>query len=67
MNKYTFTKANGNGQSQCQKCGSIGWDSLMYKVKEFNDERVCENCKKHMEKGTENKIKICWRGFKPKF
>ena len=39
MNKYTFIKANGNGLSQCQKCGVVSWDCFMYKVKEF-DERT---------------------------
>ena len=67
MNKYTFEKANGNGQSQCQKCGAIEWDCFMYKVKEFDDKRVCVECKKHMENNTENLIEIKWRGFVPKF
>lgn len=67
MNKYTFEKANGNGQSQCQKCGAVEWDCFMYKVKEFDDKRVCAECKKHMENNTENLIEIKWRGFVPKF
>lgn len=65
MNKYTFEKANGNGLSKCQKCGIIGWDSFMYKVKEFNDCRVCDDCKIHMENGTENEIKNRWSGIAP--
>lgn len=67
MNKYTFEKANGNGQSQCQKCGTVSWDCFTYKVKEFDDKRVCCDCKKHMENNTENLIEIKWRGFVPKF
>ena len=66
MNKYTFEKANGNGQSQCQKCGIVEWDCFMYKVKEFDDKRVCCDCKKHMETNTENLIEIKWKGFVPK-
>ena len=46
MNKYTFEEANGNGLSQCQKCGIIEWDCFMYKVKEFDNKRVCYDCKK---------------------
>lgn len=67
MSKYTFEKANGNGQSQCQKCGIVEWDCFMYKVKEFDDHRVCAECKKHMENNTEHLIKIQWRGFTPKY
>lgn len=47
--KYTFEKATGNGQSKCIKCGTISWDCFMYKVKEFNDNRVCLDCKKLLE------------------
>lgn len=67
MNKYTFIKANGNGLSQCQKCGIVSWDCFMYKVKEFDDRRVCDECKKHMENGTEDLIKIRWKNFVPKY
>lgn len=67
MSKYTFEKTNGNGQSQCQKCGTIEWDCFMYKVKEFDNHRVCGDCKKHMENNTEHLIKIKWKGFKPKY
>lgn len=67
MNKYTFIKANGEGQSQCQKCGSVGWDCSMYMVKEFDNHRVCSECKKHIENNTEHLIKIIWKGFKPKY
>jgi len=47
---YTFEKANGNGQSKCIRCGQISWDSMMYKVKEIDDHRVCSVCKKILEK-----------------
>lgn len=67
MNNYTFEKANGNGLSQCQKCGTVTWDSFMYKVKELNDDRVCCECKKHIENDTEHLIEIKWKGFIPKF
>lgn len=67
MSKYTFEKANGNGMSQCQKCGVIEWDCFAYKVKEFNNKRVCAECKKHMENGTEHLIEIKWNNFKPKY
>ena len=67
MNKYTFEKAKGNGSSQCQKCGLVSWDCFMYKVKEFDDYRVCDECKKHMENGTEHLIKIRWRDFTPQY
>lgn len=65
MNKYIFEKSNGEGLSQCQKCGIVTWDSFTYKVKNFDDRRVCDDCKKHMENGTENEIKIRWRNFTP--
>lgn len=48
-NKYTLERANGNGQSACIICGTVNWDSFMYKVKEFNDKRVCFDCKKLLE------------------
>lgn len=67
MTKYTFEKANGNGMSQCQKCGVIEWDCFAYKVKEFNNKRVCAECKKHMENGTEHLIEIKWMDFTPKY
>lgn len=67
MSKYTFKRANGHGQSQCQKCYAIDWDYFMYKVKEFDDKRVCEDCKNHMENGTEDQIKIRWRYITPKY
>ena len=67
MNKYTFKKATGEGQSQCQKCGIVGWDCSMYEVKEFDNHRVCDVCKKHMENNTEHLIEIKWSGFKPKY
>lgn len=67
MSKYTFEKANGNGQSQCQKCGIVSWDCFMYKVKEFDNKRVCTDCKKHMENNTEHLIEIKWNGFEPKY
>ena len=67
MSRYTFTQANGNGQSQCQKCGAINWDIFMWKVKEFDNHRVCSNCKKHMENGTEEQITLLWIGFTPKY
>ena len=40
----TFEQANGNGQSCCLRCKCISWDSMMYKVKEFGDRRVCGEC-----------------------
>ena len=67
MNKYTFEKANGEGHSQCQKCGIVSWDCFMYQVKEFDNHRVCSDCKKHMENNTEHLIEIKWRCFKPKY
>lgn len=39
----------------------------MYIVKEFDNHRVCNECKKHMENNTEHLIKINWKGFKPKY
>lgn len=45
MSKYTFEKANGEGLSQCQKCDIVSWDCFMYKVKEFDNHRVCNDCK----------------------
>ena len=47
---YTFERANGNGQSKCLRCGLIGWDCMMYKVKEIDDHRVCSSCKKILMK-----------------
>lgn len=47
---YTFESANGNGQSKCIRCGQICWDSMMYKVKEIDDHRVCSSCKKILMK-----------------
>ena len=67
MNNYTFKKATGEGLSQCQKCGTVSWDCSMFAVKEFDNHRVCEQCKKHMENNTEHLIKINWIGFKPNF
>lgn len=65
--KYIFEQSNGNGQSQCSKCGIVEWDCFSYKVKNFDDKRVCNECKEHMENGTEDLIKIRWKGFKPRF
>lgn len=67
MSKYTFEKANGEGHSQCQKCGSISWDCFMFKVKEFDNGRVCYGCKRLMEDNKEHLIIIKWKGFKPKY
>lgn len=36
MNNYTFKKATGEGLSQCQKCGIVGWHCSMFEVKEFD-------------------------------
>lgn len=65
--KYTFERATGEGHSQCVKCGTVCWDVAFYKVKEYDNHRVCVDCKKHMENGTEELIKIKWKGFKPKY
>lgn len=67
MNKYTFKKCEGEGQCQCVKCGTVCWSCFFYEVEEFDNHCVCEDCKKHMENGTEDQIKIKWRGFKPKY
>lgn len=67
MSNYTFKKATGEGLSQCQKCGVICWDCFMFKVKEFDNHRVCAECKRHMENNTERLIKINRIGFKPKY
>ena len=67
MKKYNFELATGEGQSQCQKCGVICWDCFMYKVKEFDNRRVCDECKKHMENNTEHLITIQWTNFTPKY
>ena len=67
MSKFTFIKTNGEGLSQCQKCGIVGWDWNMYQVKEFDDKRVCYECKQHIENNTEHLITIKWKGFKPKY
>lgn len=40
----TFEQAKGEGQSVCQRCKTVCWDSMMYKVKEFGDRRVCGDC-----------------------
>lgn len=67
MSKYTFEKANGEGSLQCQKCDIVSRDCFMYKVKEFDNHRVCNDCKKHMENNTEHLIEIKWDGFEPKY
>ena len=64
MNRFIW--ATGNGQSQCYNCGTVNWDSFMFKDTKFNDNRVCSNCKKLIEQG-KPETKIKWKNFIPKY
>ena len=64
MNRFIW--ATGNGQSQCYNCGTVNWDSFMFKDTKFNDNRVCSDCKKLIEQG-KPETKIKWKNFIPKY
>ena len=61
-----FTRANGNGQSQCYNCGTVCWDTYFYIDTNYTKHnRLCEDCKKVI--GTKEFLNrpILWSKFKP--